>query len=80
LGDVVEITLRKMRRDGVPIPFMVEQLLHPKPAPQGVPSYDEHNPLGGFLAELEELKTVPPAKPAKKPALKTAPKSQKVKA
>ena len=29
LADVVEITLRKMRRDGVPIPFMVEQLLRP---------------------------------------------------
>jgi Rrf2 family protein len=56
LGDVVNITLRKMRRDGVPIPFMVEQLLHPKPVVQGVPSFEEHNPLGGFLDELEGLK------------------------
>jgi Rrf2 family protein len=55
LGDVVEITLRKMRRDGVPIPFMVEQLLHPKPVVKGVPAFDEHHPLGGFLAELEGL-------------------------
>lgn len=78
LGDVVEITLRKMRRDGVPIPFMVEQLLHPKPTPQGVPSYDEHNPLGGFLAELEGLE-VPTVKPAKKPAAKAKPKAQKAK-
>jgi Rrf2 family protein len=77
LGDVVDITLRKMRRDGVPIPFMVEQLLHPKPAPQGVPTYDEHNPLGGFLAEMEELK--PAAKPAR--SLSKAPrKAQKAKA
>ncbi len=52
LGDVVDITLRKMRRDGVPIPFMVEQLLHPKPAVQGVPTFEEDNPTGGFLAEL----------------------------
>src|ERR1700745_40233 len=29
LADVVGITLRKMRRDNVPIPFMVEKLLHP---------------------------------------------------
>jgi len=53
LGDVVDITLRKMRRDGVPIPFMVEQLLHPKPVAQGVPAFEIENPLGGFLAELE---------------------------
>jgi len=53
LGDVVDITLRKMRRDGVPIPFMVEQLLHPRPAVQGIPAFEIENPLGGFLAELE---------------------------
>jgi len=29
LADVVEITLRKMRRDNIPIPFMIEKLLHP---------------------------------------------------
>ncbi len=53
LGDVVDITLRKMRRDGVTIPFMVEQLLHPKPQTQGVPAFAIDNPIGGFLAELE---------------------------
>jgi Rrf2 family protein len=53
LGDVVDITLRKMRRDGVPIPFMVEKLLHPAPRRGGVPSVIEHDPLGGFLAELQ---------------------------
>ena len=55
LGDVVEITLRKMRRDGVPIPFMVEQLLHPAPVVQRRPNLEEENVSGGFLAELEEL-------------------------
>ena len=65
LGDVVEITLRKMRRDGVAIPFMVEQLLHPKPVAQGVPTFDEHNPLGGFLAEMEGA--TPTAKPTRLP-------------
>jgi Rrf2 family protein len=63
LGDVVDITLRKMRRDGVAIPFMVEQLLHPKPVAQGVPTFDEHNPLGGFLAEMEGAKPI--AKPSR---------------
>jgi Rrf2 family protein len=56
LGDVVEITLRKMRRDGVSIPFMVEKLLSPAVALDGAPSFVEHLPLGGFLAELEEAK------------------------
>ncbi len=54
LGDVVEITLRKMRRDGVTIPFMVEQLLHPALQMNGLPPFDEHNVSGGFLAELEQ--------------------------
>jgi Rrf2 family protein len=53
LADVVEITLRKMRRDGVPIPFMIEKLLGPKQPLSAVPALTEHNPLGGFLAELE---------------------------
>jgi Rrf2 family protein len=56
LADVVEITLRKMRRDGVPVPFMVEQLLHPSPAAKGGPTFVEENPAGGFLAELAEAK------------------------
>jgi Rrf2 family protein len=75
LGDVVEITLRKMRRDGVPIPFMVEKLLQPKPAPVGIPAFEELNPLGGFLAALEELNTS--AKPhARKPAGKAKAKAK----
>src|ERR1700733_10145465 len=56
LGDVVDITLRKMRRDGVPIPFIVEQLLSPAAVHDGTPSFVEHFPTGGFLAELEEAK------------------------
>ncbi len=72
LGDVVDITLRKMRRDGVPIPFMVEKLLGPS-TPHGMSEgFVEHFPLGGFLAELEEAKTDkggasrPPARPKTK--------------
>jgi len=56
LGDVVDITLRKMRRDGVSIPFMVEKLLGPTAVPEGTASFVEHLPLSGFLAELEEAK------------------------
>jgi Rrf2 family protein len=52
LADVVEITLRKLRRDGVPIPFMADRLLHPKPKQTGDISFHETNPEGGFLAEL----------------------------
>jgi Rrf2 family protein len=66
LGDVVDITLRKMRRDGVPIPFMVERLLSPAAAPGGRPSVIEHDPLGGFLAEFEEAKTDRNSRPAAK--------------
>ena len=65
LADVVEITLRKMRRDGVAIPFMVEQLLH-APVAKGGPTFVEENPEGGFLAELAQGvgpgKTKAPAK------------------
>jgi Rrf2 family protein len=71
LGDVVDITLRKMRRDGVPIPFMVEKLLGPS-EPHGVAGgFVDHFPLGGFLAELEEAKSddgvpAPPKRPKAK--------------
>ncbi|MDR3404927.1 MAG: Rrf2 family transcriptional regulator [Chthoniobacter sp.] len=70
LGDVVDITLRKMRRDGVTIPFMVEKLLGPSAPAAGAPTFVEHFPLGGFLAELEESKTDGKAKPPKRPAPK----------
>ena len=51
LADVVEITLRKMRRDGVPIPWMAEAILHPS-AQRSIYREGGH-PLGSFLAELE---------------------------
>ncbi|MEA3209403.1 MAG: hypothetical protein QOE70_2460 [Chthoniobacter sp.] len=63
LADVVEITLRKMRRDGVTIPFMVETLLHPEPRPAIY--REEGHPLGSFLAELE---SAGPAGTAEEPA------------
>jgi Rrf2 family protein len=72
LGDIVEITLRKMRRDGVPIPFMVEQLLQPKPAVLGVPSFEENNPIGGFLAELEGFTTPGKSEPLARALPKSA--------
>ncbi len=53
LADVVEITLRKMRRDQVPIPFMAEKLLAPAVAPQDI-YREEGHPLGSFLQEMEE--------------------------
>src|ERR1700761_440421 len=58
LGDVVEITLRKMRRDGVPIPFMVERIFHPGPVENDVSGFSEAFPGGGFLAELEEARQI----------------------
>ena len=65
LADVVGITLRKMRRDGVPIPFMVEQLLS-APSAKGGPPFVEENAAGGFLAELAQgtarVKAQAPAK------------------
>ena len=70
LGDVVDITLRKMRRDNVPIPFMVEKLLGPSTPHSGTPGFVDDFPLGGFLAELEEAKSDtdsrPPARPKSK--------------
>ena len=54
LADVVGITLRKMRRDGVPIPFMVEQLLEASPRRKGRPACVDEDPAGGFLAELAQ--------------------------
>lgn len=52
LADVVDITLRKMRRDGVPVPFMVETLLRPN-VPPAFGYDDDGHPFGSFLAELE---------------------------
>lgn len=56
LADVVEITLRKMRRDGTPIPFMLESLLGPVAPKVPVPSEEDH-PEGSFLNEFEKVHT-----------------------
>jgi Rrf2 family protein len=69
LGDIVEITLRKLRRDGVQIPFMVEKLLHSNPGAPSVTTFHDGHPEGGFLAELLQSS---PVKQAAAPA--TAPK------
>jgi Rrf2 family protein len=62
LADVVDITLRKMRRDGVPIPFMVEKLFHPgAPEALGIGFVGE-NAAGGFLSELAQAKDMGEAK------------------
>ena len=45
LADVVAITLQKLRRDKVPIPFMIEQLLRPKEKAKGVPPWGSATPL-----------------------------------
>lgn len=50
LGDVVEITVRKMKRDGVPIPFLIENSTAPKrPTDHDAPPEFAE---GGFLSEL----------------------------
>ncbi|MDB6149745.1 MAG: transcriptional regulator, BadM/Rrf2 family [Chthoniobacter sp.] len=55
LADIVDITLRKMRRDNVPIPFMVEKFLHPAPAHPAAGDSEEH-PDGSFLSELMKVR------------------------
>lgn len=57
LADIVEITLRKLRRDGVAIPFMVETLLVSEPKKSSEISFAEDNAEGGFLAELVKLQS-----------------------
>lgn len=61
LSDVVDITLRKMRRDKVPIPFMVEQLLHPTGQQGRRGQWDEEHPTGSFLDELARAMEFTPA-------------------
>jgi Rrf2 family protein len=73
LADVVDITLRKMKRDQVPIPFMVEKLLH-APEPRSVGYREDGHPIGSFLAELGELDRPFDSGPAPAPAV--PPKNQ----
>ena len=80
LADVVEITLRKMRRDKVPIPFMVEKLFHPG-APETLgTSFADENAVGGFLSELEQAKDVAEgkARPAGGAARKATKRKMKI--
>lgn len=52
LHDVIEVTLRKIRRDGLPAPFGVPQLEALLPAPSK--SRRHADPRDGFLALLNE--------------------------
>lgn len=67
LADIVAITLRKMRRDGVAIPFMVESLLH-RPAQKRGAAHGAGGGPGGLLAELAG--TVTPARARKRRSAK----------
>ena len=68
LSDVVEITLRKMRRDNVPIPFMVEKLLHPNPPAKT--RFEEDMHPEGFLAELASLQVTDLTAEVERPSAK----------
>jgi hypothetical protein len=46
LGDVVDVTLRKMRQDNATLPFM------PEPAPCARPGRRIADPAQGFLSQL----------------------------
>lgn len=67
LADIVEITLRKLRRDGVAIPFMVERFLATEPKQAAEITFHEDNPEGGFLAELVKLQSSDADSPAGAP-------------
>ena len=83
LSDVVEITIRKMRRDKVPIPFEhVEKPVSPSSQKGDVYREDGH-PLGSFLQELEELGSVahhevPAAPKAAPPARRATARARQV--
>jgi Rrf2 family protein len=57
LADIVEITLRKLRRDGVSIPFTLAKPLAAGPRQSSPISFFDEHPEGGFLAELASLQT-----------------------
>lgn len=67
LGDVVEVTLRKLRRDKLPIPFTPVVALASSSPPQSPRRHAD--PEGGFLALLKDMspKPTPPVKKAAKP-------------
>ena len=55
LADVVEITLRKLRRDKVPIPFMLEKVLRGSGRKPALTLCGEHVATGGFLEEFAKV-------------------------
>ena len=71
LADVVEITLRKLRRDNVPIPFMLDKLLGKSDAAPSLALSIGEMQAGGFLEEFAKARrprrpAAPPPKPRKK--------------
>jgi len=78
LADVVEITLRKMRRDKVPIPFMVEKLLTSPPVNPSL-YREEGHPLGSFLQEMEDLSNLSSLVPSPEPAAPARSSSRRAK-
>jgi hypothetical protein len=73
LSDVVDITLRKMRRDNVPIPFEITPELAPVGPQQNI-YREEGHPLGSFLQELEDLGAVGHQEVPKAPMVTAAPR------
>ncbi len=73
LSDVVDITLRKMRRDKVPIPFEITKELAPVGPQQNVYREDGH-PLGSFLQELEDLGAIGHQEVPEAPVVKATPR------
>lgn len=59
LGDVVEVTLRKLRRDKLPIPFTPVAALVPSPSNKSPRRHAD--PEGGFLALLKDMSPKPAA-------------------
>lgn len=75
LSDIVEITLRKMRRDKISIPFTAEKAAR-RESKQGTDvTFAEENPEGGFLAELVKLKETQGTATGKTSTSKTRKKS-----
>lgn len=71
LGDVVEVTLRKLRRDKLPIPFAPVD--SPEPLSVTAGSTRRHaDPEGGFLAILKEIPSKKVGRPQKTVKAKAA--------
>lgn len=73
LADVVEITLRKMRRDKVPLPFILGQFLQPAPEPAD----GGGRPADSFLEELAGGREKPKPRAKPRPKAKKGPSSRR---